>query len=288
MIIPGGLTNKLLRHLITDKSIKCLLLHSMQNSSIYDIKKPLEDSAKKKDSRLLWNRRSIIGLVAPLLAFTLGTWQLQRLQWKTNLLKKIEDRMKQEVVPFPEDNLSLLDDLEYAKVRVTGEFLHDREFYVQPRQRFDKDTSISKNRPPVNSFGSPGAQVITPFKLHQSGNIILVNRGWVPPQKITPESRIRGQVQGQVTFDAVVRHTEKRPSFIRKNEPDKDLWFYTNIEEMAKKRGTLPVLVDACYESSIEGGPIGGQTRVTHRNDHMMYACFWFSVGAATLFGWFL
>ncbi|VBB32625.1 unnamed protein product [Acanthocheilonema viteae] len=252
------------------------------------IKKPLEDSAKKKDSRLLWNRRSIIGLVAPLLAFTLGTWQLQRLQWKTNLLKKIEDRMKQEVVPFPEDNLSLLDDLEYAKVRVTGEFLHDREFYVQPRQRFDKDTSISKNRPPVNSFGSPGAQVITPFKLHQSGNIILVNRGWVPPQKITPESRIRGQVQGQVTFDAVVRHTEKRPSFIRKNEPDKDLWFYTNIEEMAKKRGTLPVLVDACYESSIEGGPIGGQTRVTHRNDHMMYACFWFSVGAATLFGWFL
>ncbi|VDO42203.1 unnamed protein product [Onchocerca flexuosa] len=196
--------------------------------------------------------------------------------------------MKQEVVPFPDDNLSLLDDLEYGKVQVTGEFLHDHEFYIQPRQRFDKDESKSKSRPSVNNFGSSGAQVITPFKLHPSGNIILVNRGWVPPQRITPESRPQGQVQGQVTFNAVVRHTEKRPSFIRRNDPDKGLWFYTDIEQMAKKHGTLPVLVDACYESSIEGGPIGGQTRVTYRNDHMMYACFWFSIGAATLFGWFL
>ncbi|VDK84437.1 unnamed protein product [Onchocerca ochengi] len=259
MNIRGGLTNKLLQQLIVDRNIKCLLRYSNRYSS-----------------------------AAPLLAFALGVWQLQRLQWKTNLLKKVEDRMKQEVVPFPVDNLSLLDDLEYAKVQVTGEFLHDREFYVQPRQRFDKDESKSKSRPPVNNFGSPGAQVITPFKLHPSGNIILVNRGWVPPQRITPESRPQGQVQGQVTFNAVVRHTEKRPSFIRRNDPDKGLWFYTDIGQMAKKHGTLPVLVDACYESSIQGGPIGGQTRVTYRNDHMMYACFWFSIGAATLFGWFL
>ncbi|VDN26930.1 unnamed protein product [Gongylonema pulchrum] len=39
--------------------------------------------------------------------------------------------------------------------------------------------------------------------------VILVNRGWVPPQKIRPASRKEGQVEGQVTFDAVVRHTEK-------------------------------------------------------------------------------
>uniref|UniRef100_A0A0R3S4N2 SURF1-like protein n=1 Tax=Elaeophora elaphi TaxID=1147741 RepID=A0A0R3S4N2_9BILA len=246
-----NLTNKLLQYLITDKSIKCLLRRSVQNSSIYDVNKLPKDSREREDLKPLRNHRSIIGLAAPLLAFALGAWQLQRLQWKTNLLKKIEYRMNQEVVPFPDNNLSLLDDLEYAKVKVTGEFLHDHEFYVQPRQRFDKGESTSKSRPPVNSFGSPGAQVITPFKLHPSGNIILVNRGWVPPQRITPESRMQGQVQGQVTFDAVVRHTEKRPSFIRRNEPDKDLWFYTDIEQMAEKRGTLPVLVDACYGSKI-------------------------------------
>uniref|UniRef100_A0A915PM30 SURF1-like protein n=1 Tax=Setaria digitata TaxID=48799 RepID=A0A915PM30_9BILA len=232
-------------------------------------------------------RNSIIGLGAPLLAFALGAWQLQRLQWKTNLLKKIDERMKQEVIPFPDDNLSLLDDLEYAKVKVIGEFLHDHEFYVQPRQRFDEGRDET-NRPPVNNFGSAGAQVITPFKLYPSGHIILVNRGWVPPQKIAPTSRVQGQVQGQVTFNAIVRHTEKRPNFIRRNDPDKDLWFYTDVRQMAEKHGTLPILVDACYDSTIQGGPIGGQTRVTHRNDHMMYACFWFSIGAATLYGWFL
>ncbi|KAM3727977.1 SURF1-like protein [Dirofilaria immitis] len=287
MNIPRGFTNKFLQHLVADRSIICLLRCPNRNSSIYDVNK-LSDDSQKNDSKLLRNQHSIFGLAAPLLAFALGAWQLQRLKWKTNLLKTIEGRMKQEVVPFPDDNLSLLDDLEYAKVQVTGEFLHDREFYVQPRQRFDKDEIKSKSRPPVNNFGSPGAQVITPFKLHPSGNVILVNRGWVPPQRITPESRTQGQVQGQITFNAVVRHTEKRPSFIRRNDPDKGLWFYTDIGQMAEKYGTLPVLVDACYDSSMKGGPIGGQTRITHRNDHMMYACFWFSIGAATLFGWFL
>ncbi|VDK85146.1 unnamed protein product [Litomosoides sigmodontis] len=287
MNVPGGLTNKLVQHLIADKSIKYLIRRSMQNSSIYDVTKLSNDPSKKGDRKPEQNRRSVAGLAAPLLAFSLGVWQLQRLQWKTNLLKKIEERVKQEVVPFPDDNLSLLNDLEYAKVKVTGEFLHDREFYVQPRQRFDEGKNTSKSRLSANNFGSTGAQVITPFKLHPSGNIILVNRGWVPPQKIAPKSRSEGQVQGQVTFDAVVRHSEKRPSFIRKNNPDMDLWLYTDIEQMAEKHCTLPVLVDACYESSIQGGPIGGQTRITHRNDHMVYACFWLSVGAATLFGWF-
>lgn len=36
-----------------------------------------------------------------------------------------------------------------------------------------------------------------------------MNRGWVPPQKIVPSTRKEGQVEGEVTFDAVVRHTEK-------------------------------------------------------------------------------
>ncbi|MCP9265303.1 SURF1-like protein [Dirofilaria immitis] len=201
-------------------------------------------------------------LAAPLLAFALGAWQLQRLKWKTNLLKTIEGRMKQEVVPFPDDNLSLLDDLEYAKVQVTGEFLHDREFYVQPRQRFDKDEIKSKSRPPVNNFGSPGAQQ------RYSGQ----SRMGSSAKDYSRKSDSRTSA-GTDHFNAVVRHTEKRPSFIRRNDPDKGLWFYTDIGQMAEKYGTLPVLVDACYDSSMKGGPIGGQTRITHRNDHMMYAC---------------
>uniref|UniRef100_A0A1I8EU90 SURF1-like protein n=1 Tax=Wuchereria bancrofti TaxID=6293 RepID=A0A1I8EU90_WUCBA len=131
MNIPGGLTNKLLQYLISDKNIKCLLRRSMQNPSIYDATS-FQKNLKKKAQ----NHGG--ATAAPLVAFALGAWQLQRLQWKTNLLKKIEERTKQEAVPFPDDNLSLLDDLEYAKVKVTGEFLHDHEFYVQPRQRFDK------------------------------------------------------------------------------------------------------------------------------------------------------
>ncbi|VDN05018.1 unnamed protein product [Thelazia callipaeda] len=296
----NGLTDKLLQHLVSNRGSKCLLFHCVRNSSVYDIAEESKQSSKKREK--LWNKLNpIVGLGAPLLAFALGAWQLQRLRWKTDLLKKIENNSKQEVMPFPDENLSLLDDLEYAKVQLTGEFLHDREFYVLPRVRFDEHKDESKKRPSVSSLGNSGAQVITPFKLYPSGLIILVNRGWVPPQRINPINRAEGQVQGQVTFNAVVRHSEKKPIFVKKNDPDRNLWLYTDISQMAEKYGTEAVLVDACYgeffflrygrksgHSTVEGGPIGGQTRVIHRNDHMLYACFWFSIGAAVLYAWFL
>lgn len=39
----------------------------------------------------------------PVTAFSLGVWQWRRLQWKNNLLSKIEENMKKEAIPFPDE-----------------------------------------------------------------------------------------------------------------------------------------------------------------------------------------
>ncbi len=44
---------------------------------------------------------------------------------------------------------------------------------------------------------------------------------------------------------------------------------------MASRLGTLPVFLDADSTSTIPGGPLGGQTKVTLRNDHLSYMFTW-------------
>lgn len=42
----------------------------------------------------------------------------------------------------------------------------------------------------------------------------MINRGWVPPERVSPKSRMNAQIKGKVTFDAIVRHTEKVSFYI--------------------------------------------------------------------------
>lgn len=40
-------------------------------------------------------------LVIPVTTFGLGTWQVFRLQWKVNLIKKLEERTKEDTIALP-------------------------------------------------------------------------------------------------------------------------------------------------------------------------------------------
>ncbi len=48
-----------------------------------------------------------------------------------------------------------------------------------------------------------------------------------------------------------------------------------DVDAIAAKLGTAPVYLDADADSSVPNGPVGGQTRVTLRNDHLSYLITW-------------
>lgn len=60
-----------------------------------------------------------------------------------------------------------------------------------------------------------------------------------------------------------------------KNKPEYDMWNHRDVESMAYSRNTAPVFLDADIDASMKGGPIGGQTRVTLKNDHVNYIITW-------------
>ncbi|XP_067397969.1 surfeit locus protein 1 [Emydura macquarii macquarii] len=238
-------------------------------------------SAKsEEDVALKWGL-----FLIPLTTFCLGTWQVQRRKWKLKLIADLQSRVASEPIPLPLDPMELKE-LEYRSVKVRGYFDHSKELYIMPRSLVDPERE-TREAGQLTSNAEIGANVITPFHCTDLGVTILVNRGFVLNKKVKPETRLKGQIQDEIDLVGVVRLSETRKPFVPKNNIEKNQWYYRDLEAMARVTGTEPIFIDADFRSTVPGGPIGGQTRVTLRNEHMQYIITWYSLCAATFYMWY-
>jgi len=226
-------------------------------------------------------------LVFPAATFGLGIWQTKRLYWKKSLIEELNRKKSAPPVELPDD-LKDLEALEYQKVRVKGRFDHSREQYIGPRS-FINDGVEGESHGLIGNPDGVGWHVITPFQVdggEKDGEYILINRGWVQDRIQSPTKRHNAQIEGVVEINGVVRLTEQRQQFAPKHRTFGDKWQYRDIPSISTKLGTQPIFLDADVHSTIPGGPIGGQTRVSLRNDHFTYLLTWYTLSATTLFMW--
>ncbi len=208
---------------------------------------------------------SAIAAPALIVLLGLGTWQVQRLEWKQDL-----NTARGAALAAPPVELPLADaDLaafDYRRVSISGRFLHDSEFYLVPRV----------------VDGILGLHVITPLQ-RTAGPIVLVNRGWVPESARAPGARAAGQVRGTVTVEGVARITSPHNTFTPRNDALGNQWFWIDIPAMAKhaEHALQPVYVEAGPAPNAGGLPLGGQTRIKLRNDHLGYAVTWYGLAVA-------
>lgn len=223
----------------------------------------------------------IVGLVGVALLMSLGFWQMERLGWKQDLLAKVEARIHQPAQAAPSEldwGKVDFDHDEYRRIQATGVFRHDLE--VQAYALIDAEP---------NGGGGPGYWVVTPLVM-ADGATILVNRGFVPPDKRTPATRAAGQVDGIVTVTGLLRLPEQPGTFTPANDPAKDSWFSRDPSAIASAKGLLrvaPFLIDADGTANAGGWPLGGQTRIAFPNRHLEYALTWFGL-AGTLLVFFI
>uniref|UniRef100_A0A0K0FK35 SURF1-like protein n=1 Tax=Strongyloides venezuelensis TaxID=75913 RepID=A0A0K0FK35_STRVS len=266
---------------------------SRKSENILNLKEKhtLKYNNRKKDTKKKLTFGSIAMLIVPAFTFSLGCWQVQRWFWKKNIINELENQMGKKCVEFPFDDLSKLDDMEYMKVKVEGKFIHEKEFLIYPRGRFDKEFKKSDSSGIVasNNMSSSGAHVITPLKIKDRNMIIMVNRGWVPKDRMSKDTRLDTFPKEYVKLSGIVRKSENRPQFVSENLPDKGIWFYKNFEQMGKYCGALPIYIEATEEHSyLPNGPISGQSNVEIRNKHVEYFLTWYSLTALTVVMWYM
>lgn len=216
-------------------------------------------------------------LVAGLLA--LGTWQVQRLAWKQDLLARVARHQAAAPVPVPPlaawPALNRADD-EYRRVSVRGRFAHGLETLVQAS----------------TALGS-GYWVLTPLRSSADGSWWLVNRGFVPAERREPASRSPADPDDEQTVQGLLRLSEPGGSLLQANQPAAGRWYARDVAAIAAARGlgqgahagpVAPMFIDAVADPADPAGaevwPRPGLTVLNFSNNHLAYALTWFALAA--------
>jgi surfeit locus 1 family protein len=213
--------------------------------------------------RLLWP--ALAGLPVLIILLGLGTWQAQRLVWKTDLLARIAAAEAAPPAPFSDPPAP------YAKLEALGRFEHAREALL--------GVEIRANR--------MGARLVVPF-LRDSGPPLLVDRGWVPLDGLAGLPRPEGpqRIMGYVRFG------EPAGRFAAQDDIAGRRFYHHDPVAIGAALGVAGM---APYGLVLLGQPgklpEPAQTLPRPRNNHLGYAITWYGlalslIGVFAAFAW--
>ncbi|AYG65428.1 SURF1 family protein [Rhizobium sp. CCGE532] len=231
-----------------------------------------ESSMPARRANPLWQiGKALLLLVALVILIGLGTWQVERLQWKEGLLADIAARKDAPAVPLSaiEAMAASGGDIEYRVVTAAGHYLNDKERHFL-----------------ATYDGDPGFHVYTPLQL-DDGRYVFVNRGFVPSEAKAPEKRRQGQLAGERTVIGLARaKLAGQPSGMPDNDFAKNIFYWKDLDVMTSSVGlpkdkVLPFFIDADKTPNPQGLPIGGVTIIDLPNNHLQYAVTWYGLAVA-------
>lgn len=229
----------------------------------------------------------ILTAAIPVLAvlLSLGTWQVNRLAWKEELLAKIAAQL--DAAPIDVNTLSAqladgsLDQqgIDYLPAQATGSFNHAREQHFFATYQ-----------------GISGYFIYTPLELVEPQNtVVFVNRGFVPFDLKDPESRKPTLVPGIANIRGLARQRldEKPSALVPENDLAQNIYYWKDLAAMSAQAGyqagttVLPFFLDAGFPDrpgTLGQWPVHGVTRIDLPNNHLQYAITWYGL-ALTLIG---
>lgn len=199
----------------------------------------------------------------------LGTWQLERLQWKLALIEMVNRNLA--APPLSLDQ-ALAGETQYRRVTVTGRFDHAREAYVFT----------------TSAGGEAVYHVLTPF-VTGDGRVLMIDRGAVPESRRDPATRAAGNPQSETSVTGVWRRPDGPGAFTPAPDRVRRIWYARDLAAIAAADGirlAAPVVIDADATPNPGGWPRGGQTVVEFRNQHLSYAVTWFGLAICLLGVW--
>lgn len=222
--------------------------------------------------------------VAALLLFVLfaglGTWQVLRLQWKLDLIERVDARVHADPVAPPAvaqwPQVSKESD-EYRRVRLSGHYLYELTTPVQA----------------LSDLGA-GFWLLTPL-CTEEGHIVLINRGFIPssgdiatryPARKAGANACAASPGTRVDITGLLRIAEPKSGFLRDNDPVGNRWYAREVGAIAAARGlegasVAPFFVDAGKGQDPKDAPetaVGGLTVISFPNNHLVYALTWYAL----------
>ena len=207
-----------------------------------------------------------------LILIMLGSWQVQRLGWKSDLILNYNNNFQQAPITVNE-LLKQRQKNKYRRTIINGQYDHTNEIKI-----------IGKTYE-----GNAGFHIITPFIL-ENNEIIYINRGWVPKKYADKKTRKFSLLEENVKVVGLVRLPQKKGYFVPENEPENGFWFTIIPEELNRHLNIIGENEFYIDELNIDEKlklPMPANGKVQVPNNHLQYAITWYSLALGLLIVYF-
>ncbi|MGD9592244.1 MAG: SURF1 family protein [Candidatus Berkiella sp.] len=214
---------------------------------------------------------AIILLIALLITLLvgLGFWQLSRANQKEALLAQLQQGQRQSVLESSALSEKTPQDLRFSRITLQGKFLNERTILL------DNKTNNAV----------PGYHVFVPFSL-SDGQLVLINRGWIPLGASRQHIPNPEAVKGEVTIEGYLDFAYRNPFINNALETSAISWplriqqlDLALIEQLTgRKLYKMLVILDKKSPFAFEPPTIISDQMPPAR--HRGYAFQWFSLAA--------
>ena len=194
-----------------------------------------------------------IGFAGTACLLYLGKWQIDRLYWKLDVLKKIDQKIAAAPVPLPAEPSESVH--KYLSVEISGQFLQESIRVLASKKRY-----------------GAGYRIIHVFRTN--GRRLLVDLGFVGI-----ETEYDVDLINDISLVGNLHWPDEVDNFTPEPDLENNIWFARNVERVASALKTEPILLilkdSTLKDQNIKPMPID----TTHiPNDHLQYAITWFSL----------
>ena len=214
-----------------------------------------------------WWWVTLIVIAGVFVLVRLGIWQLDRLDQRRTFNSTVYERWILDPYDVTSGDLPAdLQELEYRRVQVSGEYDYDNQLGLKNQLR----------------NGAPGINLVTPLVL-DDGRAVLIARGWIPDNEADPEQWPTFDEPSTEPIVGLIQESQMMPNGGVVPVPDQpeQQWFYVNIDAIQPQMPyeLLPVFIlqlpdeDRTYDML----PSREEPLRLHEGDHLSYAVQWFS-----------
>jgi len=194
-----------------------------------------------------------IGFAGTACLLYLGKWQIDRLYWKLDVLKKIDQKIAAAPVLLPAEPSESVH--KYLSVEISGQFLQESIRVLASKKRY-----------------GAGYRIIHVFRTN--GRRLLVDLGFVGL-----ETDYDLDLSSDISLVGNLHWPDEVDNFTPEPDLENNIWFARDVERVASALQTEPILIilkdSTLKDKNIKPMPID----TTHiPNDHLQYAITWFSL----------
>ena len=194
-----------------------------------------------------------IGFAGTASLLYLGKWQIDRLYWKVDVLKKIDQKIAAAPVLLPAEPSESVH--KYLSVEISGQLLQESIRVLASKKRY-----------------GAGYRIIHVFRTN--GRRLLVDLGFVGL-----ETDYDIDLSSDISLVGNLHWPDELDNFTPEPDLENNIWFARDVERVASALQTEPILIilkdSTLKDKNIKPMPID----TTHiPNDHLQYAITWFSL----------